>query len=443
MNLRLPALRQLLFFSFWLQVNVGACIASEWRTAGLPARALNIVEQSGTLWVCGSDELIAASSDGGKTWTAKHLTKNGRVLLSIGFADAQFGYAGGTGGQILITKDGGNTWNTIKAPSDIVYEAAFADERHGIIHTPHTIYFTNDGAATWLPVQIDLSREDLKRFAHVLDVVALDAKQMAIVLSEGNSSVHPYKFFLTKDGGAKWTALDIPSTGLKKLSAHGGEYWFAGMEVIEKDKPGGGYGVPVVMHSADADNWTRLPRWSTHEFSQCTSQGCLYWDGAALQLPLTGAPSFWTFPAEKAVTARWAVANGAICSIGTELKCAAATLTQTMPPDVDDPSRVPDSGSAPPLDAPESQGLQCVFCDFERFMVTPDFQGVVEVRLKLHIGLNGLVERAEIVHATNPGVGERIAASARGWIFLPFAKDGVAHPAETEVKLHVQVMKSR
>ena len=76
-------------------------------------------------------------------------------------------------------------------------------------------------------------------------------------------------------------------------------------------------------------------------------------------------------------------------------------------------------------------------------MVTRDFQGVADVQLKLHIGLNGLVEQAEIVHATNSEIGARIEASARNWIFLPFVKDGVAHPASTELKLRVQAIKSK
>ena len=76
-------------------------------------------------------------------------------------------------------------------------------------------------------------------------------------------------------------------------------------------------------------------------------------------------------------------------------------------------------------------------------MVTPDFQGVAEVQVKLHIGANGLVEQAEIAHATNAGVGERIAASAQNWIFVPFVKDGVVHAAITEVKLRVQAIKSK
>jgi Photosynthesis system II assembly factor YCF48 len=423
--------------------NAVVSTASEWRTVQLPARPLNIVENSSALWVCGADGLIAVSADGGTTWAQKHLVKNGNLLLTMGFVDEQFGYASGTGGEILFTKDGGNTWDSRKAPADVVYEAAFYDERHGIIHTAHAVYFTADGAVTWTSVPIDLASDDLKHFSHVLSVVAVDPKQMAIVLSEGNSSVYAYKLLLTKDGGANWSAHDIPSTGLGKLSAHAGEYWFAGMEVIEKDKPGGGYGVPLIMHSADADSWTKLPRWSKHEFSECNSQGCLYWDGAGVQLPLAGPLSFWTFPAEKTVTATWAFAKGNICSVSTELRCAVAATTQTMPPDVDNPSPIRPPVSAPPLNAPPTQGVQCLFCDFERIMVTHDFQGVAEVRLKLQIGQNGLVEHADVLHATNAGIGERVAATVRTWIFLPFVKNGSVHPVNTEINLKVQAIRSK
>jgi hypothetical protein len=442
MDSHFASFRQL-FPILLLLVNVAASSASEWRTVELPARALNIAENNGTLWVCGADELIAASLDGGKTWTARHSAKNGSLLLTMGFANEQFGYAAGTGGQVFITRDGGNTWDSTKAPSQVVYVAAFSDEKHGIIHTPRNIFTTSDGGATWVPAQIDLASEDLKGFSHVLTVVAPEANHMAIVLSQGNSSAYPYKLFLTNDGGTKWIVSDIPNTGLGKLSSHGGEYWFAGMEEIEKDKPGGGYGVPLVMHSPDAEKWTHLPRWSEHEFSACNSQGCLYWDGAGVQFPPSSTVSFWTFAPEKVVTARWAVAKGTICTVGTDLKCTAATTTQTMPPYLDTSSRIAHPISAPPLDASPSQGLQCLYCDFERIMVTSDFQGAADVQLKLHIGQNGLVEQAEIVHATNSGIGERIAASARNWIFLPFVKEGVTHPANTVVKLRVQAIKSK
>jgi photosynthesis system II assembly factor YCF48-like protein len=435
--------RQLLSVLAVLLFNLAASPASKWRTVELSARALNITESNGSFWVCGADELIASSVDGGNTWTTRHTVKGGSLLLSVGFANEQFGYAAGTGGHLFITRDGGNTWDTIAAPSDVVYEAAFSNEKHGIIHTPRNIYTTSDGGAAWLPVQIDLASEDLKRFSHVLTVVAADANHMAIVLSEGNSSTYPYKLFLTKDGGIKWAVSDIPSTGLGKLTAHGGEYWFAGMEVIEKDKPGGGYGVPLVMHSADGEKWTHLSRWSKNEFNECNSQGCLYWDGAAVQIPPTSPVNFWSFAPEKVVTARWAVAKDSICTVGTGLQCAVATTTQTMPPYLDSSSPIAPATSPPPLDALPTQGLRCLYCDFERIMLTSDFQGPADVQLKLHIGQNGLVEQAELVQATNSGIGERIAASARNWIFIPFVKDGASHPAITEVKLRVQAIKKK
>lgn len=434
--------RQLAIIVVVLVLRCGPSFASEWQTVSLPSRALNIVENNGSMWVCGADELIAVSADGGKTWTTKHTVKNGGLLLSLGFADKQFGYAAGTGSTMLITKDGGDTWNPINVPSQTVYQASFSDEEHRIIQTPRTIYTTIDGGANWNPVQIDLSREELKGFKYVLTVLAADANHMAIVLSEGNSSANAYKLLLTKDGGSTWKVSDIPSTGLNRLVAHGGEYWFAGGEVIEKDKPGGGYGVPLVMHSPDGEKWTHLTRWSKHDFSVCNSQGCLYWDGAGVQLPPATPPKFFSFAPEKEVTAKWAIANGSICSVGADLRCATMTETQTMPPYLDTSSPIPPPIAAPPLDAPPAQGLQCLTCDFERIMVTPDYQGGVEVEIKLHIGQNGLVEQAEIVRATNAGVGERIAMSARNWIFVPFVKDGVVHPAITNVKLRVQAIKS-
>ena len=443
MTFQFPGFRELVSVLVALLFNSASSPASEWRTVALPTRALNIAENTGNLWVCGADELIAVSADGGKNWTTKHSVANGRLLLSLGFANKQFGYAAGTGGVILVTTDSGDTWTPVNVPSQIVYQVSFSDPEHGIIQTPHTIYTTIDGGATWNPVQIDLSSEELKSFSHVLTVQAADANHMAIVLSEGNSSAYAYKLLLSKDGGSKWSASDVPSTGLNRLFAHDGEYWFTGMEVIEKDKPGGGYGVPLVMHSPDGEKWTHLPRWSKHEFSVCNSQGCLYWDGAAVQLPPATPLKFWSFPPEKVVTAKWAIANGTICTVGADLRCAVATETQTMPPYLDSSSPIPPPIAAPPLDAPAAQGLQCLSCDFERIMVTPDYQGAAEVELKLHVGQNGLVDQAKIVHATNQGVGERLATTVRNWIFLPYIKEGAVHPAVTTVKLRVQAIKSR
>ncbi len=417
--------------------------ASEWRAIHLEARPLNIVENQGAFWVCGADELVANSQDGGKTWNVQHSVKNGGVLLAMGFANERFGYAAGTSGAILFTKDGGTTWSRTKAPAQVIYGLSFSDEQHGLIYTPRTIYTTTDGGATWAGVRIDLGSDDLKGFSHVSTILALDAKHMAIVLSEGNAAYNHQKLLITKDGGVSWQVVDIPSTGLTQLTRHGGEYWFAGMEVIEKDKPGGGYGVPLLMHSGDGEQWTHLPRWSKNEFSVCNTQGCLYWDGAGVELPPASPLNYWTFAAEKEITAKWAVAKGSICSVAVNLKCAAVTTTQTMPPYVESSSPVATSIFPPALDAPPSQGLQCISCDVERVIVTQDYKGMAEIELKIHIAQNGLTQEVEVVHATTPEIGERMAIAARNWIFIPYERDGVVHPTVTSVKLRVQAIKSK
>jgi hypothetical protein len=418
-------------------------LSSDWRTVELPARPIDITENRGNLWVSGADELIANSSDGGTTWTVPHSVKGGGILLAIGFAGEEFGYAAGTGGGIIITKDGGATWTRAGAPAQIIYDLSFSDEKHGLIHTSNAIYATSDGGVTWTAVKIDLGSADLKGFSHVLTVLALDANHMAIVLSQGNAAYYSQKLLITKDGGANWNVVSVPSTGLTRLTAHNGEYWYTGMEVIEKDKPGGGYGVPLVMHSSDGENWTHLPRWSQNEFSVCNTQGCLYWDGAGVEIPPADPVSYWTFAPEKAVTAKWAVAKGNICSVAANLRCAAVVPIQTMPQRVESSSPIAPLLSPPALDAAPSEGVQCISCDVERVIVTKDYQGTAEVELKIHIAQNGLVEQAEVVKATKPEIGERMAASVRNWIFVPYEKDGVIHPVVTDIKLQVQAIKSK
>jgi hypothetical protein len=414
---------------------------SGWHTIGLGTRPLNITANGDVLWICGADELVANSTDGGNTWNTQHLAKGGALLLTMGVAGGQFVYAAGSGGALLVTKDGGTTWTRISVPASVVYAASFSDDQHGLIQTPHTIYQTSDGGTSWKPVQIDVSRGELKGFHYVRTLASLDADHMIVLLSQGNASYDEQKLLLTKDGGTSWKSIEIYSTGLGSLSTYNGEYWAAGKEVIEKDKPGGGYSTPLVIHSADGETWTHITKWAPKEFSQCNSQTCLFDNGAGVDFRASSPQNPWTFPAEKAVAQKWAVAHGGICSVGTELKCAALTPASAIPVKGGG-SPIPTQLNPPPLDAPDAKGLQCIACDVERIIVTDDYQGVADVEVKIHIGQNGLVESAEVVSATKPEIGDRIASQVQNWIFVPYEQDGVVHPVVTNFKLRIQAIKS-
>lgn len=441
MKLRSLAVNSLLVMLALLSVP-GLTSASDWRTITLPARPINIMAEHGVIWVSGADELLADSTDGGKTWNVQHLVKGGMVFLTVGVVGDRFAYAAGTGGALLFTKDDGTTWTRMVVPSQVIYDASFSDDQHGLIHTPHTIYWTSNGGATWNPVKIDLTSPDLNGFPFVREVVALDANHMAIVMSQGNTVAYPHKLLITEDGGATWKPEIINSTGLNSLAAYNGEYWAAGDEVVDK-KDHGGYAVPLVMHSADGENWTHLIKWAPKEFSACNSQTCLFDNGTGTDFRTSGPPSYWTFPSEKTVTAKWALAGNSICTVDTDLKCTEITPASAMPPDIQDPSPMPALLAPPPLDAPDARGLQCIACDFERIMVTQDYGGVAEVDLSVHIGSNGLVDDVEVTHATKSEIGDRVASAARNWIFVPYEQNGIVHPVATTFKLHVQVIKSR
>jgi len=417
--------------------------ASEWRTVDLPARPLNIAENQGAMWVVGADELIATSSDGGKTWRTAHLIKGGSVLLTIGFADSRFGYATGTGGTLLITKDGGANWARLATPNvPVIYAASFSDEKHGLIQTPKAIYKTPDGGTTWNPITIDLD-DELKGFPYVRQLVALDANHMALVMGEGDSVFEDFRFLVTLDGGSTWKVVEVPDTGLEDLSTHDGNYWFAGHEVIGKDKPGGGYGVAVIMSSKDGVTWTHFDKRPEKEFTACNLQGCLFWDGAAIGIPPANPFNYWTFAPEKVVSAEWAVAQNTICSVGTDLKCAPVATIDKMPPYLASSSPITPQSAPPALNAPASKGLQCIACAVEHIIVTQDYQGPVDVELNIRVGLNGLVEQCEVVKASRPEIGDRIAGEVRNWIFIPYESDGAIHPVATGVKLRVQAVKSK
>jgi len=101
-------------------VAVGSSVG-KWQSVSLPFRPVNIAGVGSSFWVCGADEMIARSDDNAQTWHLKHHTENGEVLLTISFLGERTGYAAGTNGIILWTKDGGETWASMQAGSENIF----------------------------------------------------------------------------------------------------------------------------------------------------------------------------------------------------------------------------------------------------------------------------------------------------------------------------------
>ena|SRR6266566_265082 len=67
--------------------------ANNWKAIPTAFRPVNVAAQGRTIWVCGADEMILTSRDGGATWETKHQNHDGEVLLNISFVDEKTGCA--------------------------------------------------------------------------------------------------------------------------------------------------------------------------------------------------------------------------------------------------------------------------------------------------------------------------------------------------------------
>ena len=299
----------------------------DWRTISLSDRPINLTSHTGTLWVCGTDELIASSSDAGTIWQTKHREVDGEVLTQISFINEKVGYAAGTNGLVLWTTDGGEHWKPTRSGSESPTFLFFADEHHGIQSTRSRTSITLDGGLSWQQITVIDSNRDLKKFPYVGGIAALDADHYMILLLQGPLS--DWRFLSTQDAGKTWRVIEIPAVGLLSLVVRDGKYWAFGHEVIERDKPGGGYGVALVLYSADGEHWEHGTR-SPKEYIDCNTQGCLIWDGAIVDV-FNEKPVFTVVPPGGNLTNKWASTGATVCSVSTVLNCVAASQSEELP----------------------------------------------------------------------------------------------------------------
>ena len=126
-------------------------------------------------WMCGSDSAgegqIHHTSDGGETWARQTIPYAGREVSSITFVDNSIGWASTSdnyvspAGPILGTRDGGNIW-TIQGYTGTDYNFAIdaQDAQHVAITSSQILYpsqqivvTTTDGGANWTARDVPMS----------------------------------------------------------------------------------------------------------------------------------------------------------------------------------------------------------------------------------------------------------------------------------------------
>ncbi|MGB8655803.1 MAG: hypothetical protein WA737_12065 [Candidatus Acidiferrales bacterium] len=419
-------------------------VSSDWHGVDLPFRVLNVASAAQKLWVCGTDETIAVSSDNGAHWQVKHRIADGGLLLNVAFADSQFGYAAGTGGLLLTTADGGETWASWPGTTETILQVSFADPQHGLIRTTDSLLFTADGGSHWSSVSAGQNADDIKEFPYTFSLVALDASHMAIMLKEGAAQYESQAFLFTQDSGKSWNFLNIPNVTLYSFLRSGGRYWAVGTEVVHKDQPGGGHAVPVALYSLDGEKWEH----STADLSACklemcticTTQGCLSSNGVISQIFLDKT-TYSAFPSRNDLSVKLASTDSAFCFVADRLQCAPLKTLQQVPQHAGSP--VPAVVGPGPLGAPIPEGPRCIVCGFDRIFVDKKAQGAYNIALVVVVAKNGTVTSAEAQKAPTPDIKSRIEQQAQQWIFEPYLKDGVPVILKLNTSIQVNVVKAR
>jgi len=405
-----------------------------WKNANLPFRPVNLAAQRGTIWVCGVNESIASSKDGGVTWETKHQTPDGEILFDISFVDDKIGHAPGTGGLLLSTDDGGETWKAHLTPGTL-RAFSFANASDGIAligdGSSHrripsfgqaapledAAKITHDGGEHWEDIAA-LNSDELRPFVQTLAVAAIDNSHFLMLRRQPEVED---VFLMTKDGGKSWKVVrprnDTTNRELPDMVfVHAGEYWAFGYELVHREK-GGGYGVPLVLHSRDGETWTHGAA-GPREFTSCSSQGCYLWDGA-VEVLYSDKEQFWALPQDGSLGKRWAIAENHGCTISNGgLECSLASMTEK------------------PLDQPEVHGVivntasddqnlagGCVECHVEP--IVPDHAGpptMVRIEASVRVRTNGTVDRVSLKSSTSTGMTDEISKQISKWLFEPAHK---------------------
>jgi hypothetical protein len=391
------------------------------------------------MWAAGSGESIAVSTDAGQHWQRKHQDPKGALLLVLNFVDDKFGYAAGTGGKVLFTQDGGETWSAQKLSDETILQAAFGDMQHGVIRTLSALFATTDGGKTWQPVVPANNPDWVKHFPITADMAALDKNHFAVRVWEGQAS--DGEFLYTVDGGATWIANYIPSSSIPDLFGSGGSYWSVGHEVLGKDKPGGGYASPMSFHSKDGIVWEHTPinhevcHW--HDCGGCTPQGCFAGKSSFLQF-LDGKDWLAKFPVHEGLSSQWARSGDTLCLLSrTTVECTELQPVKTLDTSEDSPSWEPHD--FPAIGKIGKSSPQCIRCELNRmFWTEKGNSGPVDLQINFVLEASGQANDVAIIGSLPDDVIAKLREVARSWLFEPFLKDGV--PAATTLSMKGRVM---
>ena len=179
-------------------------------------------------------------------------------LRGVSAVSARVAWASGTGGTVIRTADGGETWQAVNVPGAGALDfrdVDALDERTALVLSigsgdASRIYRTTDAGASWT---LQFTNDDPRAF---FDAMAFGDARRGFAVSDSVDG--QFVILQTADGGATWTS--VPRASLPAALPGEGAYAASGTNVVVKGNNVWVATTSRVLRSRDAGrSWTVAP----------------------------------------------------------------------------------------------------------------------------------------------------------------------------------------
>ena len=147
-------------------------------------------------------------------WIATRIAPPKQDLNTVFFLDGKRGWAGGDGGFLTRTEDGGTTWTTQRvATTDAINDIYFRDKERGFLIAGNAIFMTEDNGIRWTEARRFASTE-FDGATVELYCIRFSSKQKGWVVGSVSKRDRVVDSILiyTDNGGETWQRQRAPSS---------------------------------------------------------------------------------------------------------------------------------------------------------------------------------------------------------------------------------------